>query len=259
MLFRASCLIGITIVSSACADAHDVDAQPEQHDHAGSGAATLSAPVQTAGLCTRLASALCQAEQRCCNMPGRSLDACKSARQSECDQSSHLDSVAMSPLTGFDAAAADSVFNQLDVKLASCDADVLRWSTSQAGLRSLFKGSVESGESCKPAQLLEADTTQQAVALLSCLDAPQTACMPVSLLGDWTCTRKSPSGGSCLTDDNCEASAYCATDADAVFGACAQRLALGAACSGATACESFNCSAGTCRPPDAQAAFCPSS
>ena len=265
MVFRAWRSYGSVVVFSvwlsACADAHDIIAAPTPPDHAspsaGAAAVTQAGPVESKNLCAQLADSQCQAEQRCCTAPGRALEACKTARAGECEQGSHLDSVATSPLTGFDATAADSVFAQLQAKLQACDPEVVRWSTSQEGLRSLFKGSVASGQSCKPATVINADMSQQAAALLSCMDASRTACLPASLLGEWTCTGKSERGGSCVTDDNCQADAYCVVTSQAVFGTCAERLALGMVCSGPTQCQSFSCSHGTCSAPDKQVAFCP--
>jgi hypothetical protein len=222
-------------------------------------AAGAAATVMTGALCTRLTALQCEAEARCCSAPGRSRDACESARISGCENDVHLDAIAANPVAGFDAAAADEVFAELSRRLSSCDPEVVRWSGSQTGLRTLFKGSVAAGQSCKPAQLVNAQEADQAAALLSCKDAEHTACMPKSLLGEWTCSAKSTQGGSCLTADNCDADSYCTASAQAVFGTCAPRLSNGESCSDAAQCQSFSCGAGTCQAPDVQRAFCPDS
>jgi hypothetical protein len=263
MAFRALRLHGSLILSawlSACANSHDVLADSSPAARAGADAITLDASAQNTStrICMRLTTSQCQAEQRCCSMPGRSLEACMAARLQDCEQSAHLDSVAMNPISGFDATTAQTLFTELEDKLEACDPSVVGWSTSADGLRRLFKGSVASGQSCKPQQLLNADESQQTAALLSCKDPESSACLPASLLGEWTCAAKSMLGGNCLTDDNCESDAYCSTPADAFFGTCSERLALAAACSGVNQCQSFNCSAGICKAPDPQAAFCPS-
>jgi len=255
---RLHALGALILASSACSQSHDVQRSDSQPRAAGERALVAEMPAQRASLCERLAELLCAAEQRCCERPGRSLDACRSARNSECAQSAHLDEVADNPVSGFDRAAAEGVFAGLEQKLQACDPDVVRWSASEAGLRRLFRGSVARGDSCKPAQVLNASESEQAAALLSCRDAADTACMPASLLGEWTCSSKSARGGGCLTDDNCAADAYCATPADAVFGTCQPRLPRGALCDSATQCESFSCDGEQCRAPDVQVAFCPS-
>ena len=263
MAFRARRLYGSLIFSAwpaACAQSLALLADTAPVAPVGLASITLEAPAQNMNtrICMRLSTSQCQAEQRCCSMPGRTLEACMAARLEDCEQSAHLDSVAMNPISGFDATATQPIFAELEDKLEACDPSVVGWSPSPAGLRSLFKGSVASGQSCKPQQLLNADESQQTAALLSCLDPQQSACMPASLLGEWTCSPKSALGSSCLTDDNCAIDAYCNTPAEAFFGTCSERQALGAACSGVNQCQSFNCSAGICKAPDPQAAFCPS-
>jgi hypothetical protein len=262
MVFRALRLHGSLILSawlSACASSHDVLADTAPVTRAGADAVTLDASAQNVNtrICMRLSTSQCQAEQRCCSMPGRTLEACAAARQNDCEQSAHLDSVAVNPISGYDASAAQGIFAELEDKLEACDPSVVGWSTSPNGLRGVFKGSVARGQSCKPQQLLDTDESRQTAALLSCLDPQQSACLPASLLGDWTCSPKSALAGSCLTDDNCASDAYCNTPPEAFFGTCSERQALGATCSGVNQCQSFNCSAGICKAPDPQAAFCP--
>lgn len=246
---------------TCCTDSHLVYQSEPQPSAAGeralvSGTSSTS-PQRSHALCMRLTALQCEAEQHCCSAPGREREACESARSSGCDKDVQLDAVAAEAVAGFDAAAADEVFAELQRRFTDCDPEVVRWSASQAGLRSLFKGSVAAGQSCKPAQLVNAPQSQQAAALLSCKDAEQSACMPKSLLGEWTCSPKSARGGSCITSDNCDADSYCTASEQAVFGTCEERLSEGASCTDGTQCQSFSCSEGSCMAPDVQRAFCP--
>ena len=257
---RLVCLAVLAALTS-CGQTHDVTELGPQPKAAGEparvGATNATSTGPRSALCDRLAQLQCDAEAHCCEQPGRTLPDCKTARRDDCAQNVQLDAVAADPVAGYDANAAEGIFGELQRRLTACDPEVVRWSAGAEGLRGLFKGSVEPGQSCKPSQLLNASMSQQAAALLSCRDAVQHACMPASLLGEWTCTPKSANGGSCLTDDNCAADSYCATPAQAVFGSCGPRLAQGEACSSATQCQSFACISGSCQAPDVQHAFCP--
>jgi hypothetical protein len=208
-------------------------------------------------LCARYASLQCRAEQQCCPNHARSPDTCESAVHASCDESVYLDQVAANPSAGFDRDAAEQLFNLLDQKLHDCDPDAVRWSAGPQGLRNIFKGTIAKDQSCKPAQSLNADRPTLAAALLSCRDPDTTACLPLSLLGDWRCSDKR-SDGNCLTDDNCQDAAYCSNPEQNPFGTCQARLATGESCSDAAQCDSRVCSQGACVEPDVQLAYCPS-
>ena len=244
-------------ILSACVDSHDVVVdRPAQSAIEPKPAA---APARPTGLCTRFAQLVCRGEQQCCDAPGRSTETCLSEMAQECEQELYLDQVAAHSSAGFDQSAADAAFEELEQLVERCDPGVVRWSLSQSGLRGMFKGTLVEGQSCKPAQALTADRATQASALLSCGPAEDIACLPKSLLGEWSCAAKQPIGASCVLDENCEANGFCDMPDAAALGRCTERLPLSALCSTDTQCASFACRYQSCVEADAQAAYCPRS
>jgi hypothetical protein len=207
-------------------------------------------------LCTHTAALQCDAEQRCCTAPGRSRDACLTAAKQTCASTLYLDELAANASTGFDSEAADAFFAELASRLQACDPTAPRWSARRGGLRTIFNGTLDAAQSCKPAQALTADKPTQAAALLACRDAENTSCLPASLLGDWTCSAHSATDGSCLTEDNCQDDAYC-DNPQQTFGKCQTRIRDGESCSDGLQCDSLRCVDGKCISPDAQLAYCP--
>jgi len=215
-------------------------------------------PVQPSTmLCAQLASLQCGAEQGCCTSPGRDLETCQKAVSEQCAQSLYLDDIARNDSAGFDMEQASTVFLQFAQRLDACDLDVVHWNTGPEGLRSIFRGTIEAGQSCKPAQVLTSDRATQAAALVSCRNPETTACLPQTLLGEWTCTLKGPAGASCLTDDNCQEDAYCSNPEQSPLGECQLRAPDGTGCSAAAQCAALFCVSGECESPDVELAYCP--
>lgn len=260
-LFAVGCTGSHPVMASNAA----AGAEPGVSAHADAGLyitadGPQAAPVQPpTTLCVQLAGLQCGAEQRCCENPGRDLETCQKAVSDACAQNLFLDDIAAIPSAGFDMQLASAVFLEFAQRLSECDVDVSRWNVGPTGIRSIFRGTIEEGQSCKPAQVLTSSKSTQAAALLSCRDPETTACLPQSLLGDWTCTLKGTTGASCLTDDNCQEDTYCSNPEQSPLGQCQPRSPDGTACTGSTQCTSLTCVSGTCQSPDVDAAYCAAS
>jgi hypothetical protein len=211
--------------------------------------------VQPGALCPRLAVIQCAAEAHCCFAPGRSVEACENAIRTSCANELFLDQIAAEAKTGFDAAAAAAAYAELETRSSECDLGIAAWGLG--ALRGILKGTLAPNQSCKPPGAASVtDKRAQAAALASCKNIEEYACLPMSLLGDWTCAPKSASGGNCVTDDNCGPNLYCRNPNMAPLGRCAQRLALGASCVNGSDCSSLYCQASKCVEAEQQVAFC---
>jgi hypothetical protein len=204
-------------------------------------------------LCARMAVIDCAGEQHCCNSPGRTVDACRADVMKTCSDG-YLDEIAMDPITGFDQSAATAAFTTLEQKASQCDTTVAAWGASTDGLRGILKGTLAANANCKPSQPTT-DTATLGAALASCTGIATTACLPKSLLGQWTCAPKNASGAGCASDYNCNDGLYCNAPA-MMLGKCARRLAVGASCSAPNQCESLYCKGGKCVAADQQVAYC---
>lgn len=212
--------------------------------------------VRPGGICSRLAVIQCAAETHCCVAPTRTRTECETAARSACSDSLYLDTIAQNPITGFDPVFAGQVFTELEARSSQCDLSIATWSLSPQGLRGILKGTLEPNASCKPPPASLMDKPSQAAALASCKSIDTNACLPKSLLGDWTCAGKSGVGANCITDDNCQADLYCRNPNMAPLGKCTARAQLGGSCSNGGECVSLFCKNGSCVPPDTQLAFC---
>jgi len=209
------------------------------------------------GLCGRLATIQCAAQVHCCFAPSRSVESCETEVRRVCAEEIYLDQIAQNPVTGFDAMATALTFNELEARSAQCDLGIAAWGLSSAGVRGILRGTLDAGASCKPSGTSAVtDKPAQAAALASCTQSDQYACLPKSLLGDWTCAAKSGVDGNCVTDDNCQPDMYCRNPNMAPLGKCAQRLAFGQPCANGNECSSLYCKAGACVAADRQVAFC---
>jgi hypothetical protein len=212
--------------------------------------------VAPADLCTRLATINCAGEAFCCQTPTRTVDACKADLIKTCSSDLMLDRIAANPITGFDAAAAERAYTELERKASVCDETVAAWGGSADGLRGILKGTIAANASCKPPQTIP-DKASIAAALVSCTEPTLHACAFTSLLaGDWSCAAKVGAGGACNTDNNCNDGLYCVLPALAAVGSCTERKAVGASCSAPTQCASLYCKSGKCVAADRQAAYC---
>jgi hypothetical protein len=243
--------------SIGCTKSHDVGNLRGQ-DAGESTPSDAGAPeIVSDDLCARLSEIQCSSEQHCCDAPMRSMARCQSDLASSCKQTLYLDQIAAGSKTGFDEGAVDRAFGALEQLTNNCDPAITHWALSDDGLRGLFPGTLARDQNCSAVGGATADRGIVAAALSSCRRADGLACLPKSLLGDWTCAPKQPNGGSCLTDDNCEGDAICNNAGQPALGSCTPRLPLGAACTDANQCTSLACSDQQCAEPDVQTVYCP--
>ncbi|MET0386333.1 MAG: hypothetical protein ABW321_10265 [Polyangiales bacterium] len=240
-----------SVVLTACGTSHDAVSGNTQPD----GDAAL--PVMSTGLCARWATIMCEGEALCCADGARAADVCVTELTGACAEEAFLDQVTQNATSGFDPAAAERAFGELEERVARCDPTIERWNWSPAGLRGALQGTLGAGESCKPSDVLSADRSMQASALVACRSVDGLACLPASLLGDWTCETKQPAAGSCLTDENCADDSYCTNLGQASLGECTPRLPLMAACVDSVVCESGYCDGERCSELDPQTVYCP--
>jgi hypothetical protein len=213
--------------------------------------------VQPGGICPRIATIQCAAQAHCCFAPARDVATCEAEVRKACAEQLYLDQIAANPVTGFDAAGAATILGELEARSARCDLEIAAWSLTSAGLRGILKGTYDLNQSCKPVGVSAVtEKPAQAAALASCKDSDRYACLPMSILGDWTCVAKSGSGANCVTDDNCQPNMYCRNPNMAPLGKCAQRLMLGAACTVGNECSSLYCRGGQCVAAEQQVVFC---
>ena len=223
------------------------------------GSAPNRNEVRAGGICERISTIQCAGEQCCCDNPGRNFETCKQEMKSYCTDQLFIDAASQNPIVGYDEAFAETAFATYEEKAKLCDPGVASWGSSMDGLRGIFKGTVESGKSCRPPLSLGGIPTKDksAAALLSCKDAPNCACMTRGLIYDWTCDPPSSAGGGCFSDINCTDGLYCDNPNAVLAGsACKQRKAAGADCSLPNECESLMCKKDKCVPADRQAAYC---
>jgi hypothetical protein len=247
-------------VAGGCTQSHDVTraVDPDAGEHLDADRGPQDAPADNA-LCARFAALQCDAEQRCCSSKARSLERCESELVQSCTQSLYFDQIASDPKTALDPEAADRVLRELGERTVDCDPGVLQWLSSDRGLRGIFKGTLRAGESCYPPGGASGNAGVVAAALSSCRQADGLACLPKSLLGDWTCAPKQSTGQSCVTDDNCADNGACNNFSQPALGTCVERLPLGAACTQAAECESLDCEAEVCSEPSVDFVYCISS
>jgi hypothetical protein len=204
-------------------------------------------------VCERLATINCAGEAYCCEMPGRTIEACKAALLQTCSNELMLDRIGTNAATGFDAAAAEASYTELERRASECDPTVAAWGGSPEGLRTIFKGTIAAKGECTPTTLTP---EAPAAALVSCADAEKYACVYTDPLGVWTCEERSAMGGTCITDNNCIADLYCVTNTVGIPGTCQPRKASGESCALPTECLSLFCKKNVCVDADQQAAYC---
>jgi hypothetical protein len=213
--------------------------------------------VNAAGICPRFAEILCAAEAACCSAPGRDEAACQTDLESDCTSTFDAASIAADPAVGFDAAKAKAALSELENRTDSCATNVAAWSITSDGLRSVFGGSLDTGEACDPeGGAGNATVSALAVALASCKSPATTSCLPAE--SGWTCAARSTASGPCLTDLNCQDGLYCMLGNGLYDGTCATRKAAGMECDADSECTSFVCKDDACAAEnDQQATYCP--
>lgn len=246
-------VVGLLTLLSGCTKSHDVRIGVETDASDPMGDASNTHGV----LCTRLAEIQCAGEERCCSAPTRTVSRCVSDLIQSCEQDAYLDQIALSPLSGFDASAAELAFTEFEERTMRCDPSIAAWGLSDQGLRGAFRGTLGLNSGCSPVGGVTGDRGVVAASLSACLHAEGLACLPQSLLGAWTCAPKQALGKSCLTDDNCETSAACNNFSQAALGSCVARLPLEAACAYSNECESLYCDGQSCAVADVQVVYCP--
>lgn len=210
--------------------------------------------VSAAQLCERLATINCAGEAYCCDTPNRTVEACKQDLIMTCSSTLMLDKIAMQESSGFDAAAAEKAYAELESRASKCDPAVAQWGGSQDGLRGVLKGSIAPKASCMPAASI--DPVQVGAALVACAQPETHACVYATLLDPWTCEPRSGEGGTCVTDNNCTDGLYCLVPTPGIAGSCKQRKAVGESCASPTECASLFCKKSLCVEADQQAAYC---
>lgn len=210
--------------------------------------------VMPAQLCQRIAEINCAGEAFCCDSPGRTLDACKQDLISQCSSTLMLDRIAMNPIAGFDAAAAEKAYTGVERRASKCDITAAMWGSSADGLRGILKGTVEAKASCMPTSVL--DPMEIGAALLSCAHPETNACVYTNILDAWTCEPRGAMGGPCVTDNNCSDGFYCLPGAVGAAGSCGARKPVGESCQSPSECASLFCKKSKCVEADKQAAYC---
>ncbi|MET0385474.1 MAG: hypothetical protein ABW321_05930 [Polyangiales bacterium] len=211
--------------------------------------------VAPAQLCTRIAEINCAGEAFCCDQRTRTVETCKADLLKTCADELALDQIAMAPAVGFDAAAAEAAYTELEKKASKCDPTVAAWGSSQEGLRGILKGTLAAGANCAPAATIPTPV-QIATALVSCNETATQACLFTDILGPWTCAPKAAAGGACASDNNCQAGLFCLIAGLSTSGSCTAQKEVGAACTAPTECASLFCKASKCVEATQQAAYC---
>jgi hypothetical protein len=216
--------------------------------------------VQPGGLCERLSTLNCAAEQHCCMAPGRTFDTCKRDMLSDCTMNGHLDEVAQNQIAGFSATHASAAFTKLEELSAACDPSMTLWAIAPDGLRGILQGTVAPMGSCKPTGF--PSVVGYGASLASCKQPATHACLftgdgPTAAPTTATCAARSGVGATCFVDTNCMDGLYCAnTQMKYSSGKCAAGKAAGMACTTAAECASQACKSGSCVPTTSQTAYC---
>lgn len=175
----------------------------------------------TAGnVCERIAEIQCAGQEHCCHLQHADKATCIAAQRDGCVNGG-LDYVTAQAASGFDAANAASIVKAFETSASNCDPGIAKAATStDGGLRSLVKGTLDSGADCTAGATVDGKVV--AAHLASCANADQTACLPhqittQSLFPKWLCTPLSIVGKNCFTDVNCNQTAdihgvYCNND-----------------------------------------------
>jgi hypothetical protein len=186
--------------------------------------------------------------------------ACQSAQESACGTGAlSLDAVAMDPKTGFDMTKSNAAFAKFDELAGKCDTTIASFGLSTDGFRGIVAGTVAPGATCNPDTSGGASMgSATAVALVSCSDPANNACLPAPKGTDWKCTARADAGGACFTDVNCKDGLYCDNPMLTLSGAkCAARKSTGSDCMTGSECASLACSmAGKCVDQTKDTAYC---
>lgn len=209
--------------------------------------------VQPGTVCDRFSTVLCAAEQYCCANPGRDFNTCKGAVTNLCANQLYLDTVTLSPLTGYDINRAEAAFTEFERLASMCDPTVAQWGTTANGLRGITQGTLAPGANCTPDNIT--DQRASAPYLVACTMPETYACLPgLFPTDDWTCAQRAGQGSRCLTDLNCVDGLYCPTGM--IGAACTPRKPDGQPCASTNECASLLCEGAVCVPANQQTAYC---
>jgi hypothetical protein len=216
--------------------------------------------VQAGGICERLVTLQCAAEQHCCMAPGRTFEACKREMLTDCTMNAHLDEVAQNRIAGFSTANAAAAFTKLEQLSAACDPSVAVWAIAPDGLRGIFQGTVDPMRDCKPTGF--PSVVGYGASLASCKQPATHACLftgdgPTAAPTTATCAARAAAGATCFVDTNCVDGLYCAnSQMKYSSGKCTAGKAAGASCATAVECKSQACKSGSCVEATSQTAYC---
>jgi hypothetical protein len=201
-----------------------------------------------------LAVIQCAGEAYCCANPGRDVAACQQEMRGLCVEEAFLDAISANGATAFNADTAKQTFEELERLASVCDPAIVSYSLSRDGFMSMFRGTIQNGDSCRPA-----GTTPEAAAamLAACTDIVSNACLPTSVLS-WRCAPRGPAGAECFTDVNCQDGLFC-PNLKLEFGKdfqCEPRKPLQAPCTWGNECETLFCGNGLCVEPTQEGAYC---
>ncbi len=198
-------------------------------------------------LCDELAAIACDANQDCCaaasTWPGAESgdapSACVTAQLGACRGG--LGKLARDPRTGYDAAAAASLVNQLREAASGCWEQPVEY----ASFTAIFSGTGSDGASCTPES-----TSNHGLRLASLSCSDELACaLYLNASGETRGRCEARNASICSHPLDCNADAWCdvADWKPGVTGQCSPLKANGWDCSGDSQCESQYCdAAGRC-------------
>jgi hypothetical protein len=216
--------------------------------------------VQAGGICQRLVTLQCAAEQHCCTAPGRTFDTCKRDMLTDCTMNAHLDEIAQNQIAGFSPTEASAAFTKLEELSAACDPSVTLWAIQPDGLRAILQGTIDPMQNCKPTGF--PSVVGYGAALASCKQPATHACLftgdgPTAAPTTATCAARSGAGATRFVDTNCMDGLYCA-NAQMKYssGKCTAGKPAGMACMNGAECATQTCKSGNCSAATSQTAYC---
>jgi hypothetical protein len=204
-------------------------------------------------VCDRLTTIMCAGEQYCCPRNDRSIGACKQAMMNSC--APYMDGWTLNPVLGYDMDRAEAAFAEFEKRASSCDTSIMPWALSNAGFRTVARGTVEPGSSCFSYDGGGAIYLDAIAMFGSCTEPGAYACM-YDTPTNWNCAPRSDVGGKCFLDINCLDGLYC--EAMGSLSTCLPRKPNGATCSNLLMCESMHCdtTVGLCVPATLESVYC---
>lgn len=239
-MVRRAAILALSLSLGGCFAVND----PEAH---------LPDPLAAEDFCVTFAQVLCDAVSGCCDLYEFELSTCVERVGLSCTDS--LSGVVTDPRTGYDAEEA-AIQLTIGAQLAStCDPEFFAWYQRRDRLLSFAQGSVDPGGSCDPLGTEQA-TDLESARFYSCRELG--ICTADSFSGPWACERPAAMGEPCLPRG-----AGCQVGLSCLEGTCGPRSPLGGPCFIDADCESYVCfealsrdggAAGVCA--DAETGYC---